>query len=304
MKTWKYITAVAAFASLLVGCNNDGHPETDALTGKPVVIHAGVDVPASRAGMTTDNLTTLGLTIVNANSTAHSCSNVKYEKNGTDFSAAAGEQIPHWQNETQEVTVTAYSPYTTNWTDEQAFAVQTDQSTAEAAKTSDLLWVQDVVKPDEATQTGNITYHGGFLNINLQHRMSKLVVNLRYLNEVDATAQSLKVMYLSPGCTIDTQTGVIRNVGAAEDITAYKEANAAEGYTDCFEAIFPPQHMAFKLELLLDNNQDYEYHNPAFEFQSGVAYILNLTVGKDKVEFESVTATNWGHIVGGKLETE
>ncbi len=295
--------------ALLTGCSNDNMPDmggVDSMTGKPVQVSAGVDALTTRAGMTTGDLTTLGLTIVNPNSVEYSFSNVKYEKNGSTFSAT-GETTPVWQNRTQEVSVTAYAPYKEVWTGEQSLAVESDQSTAETVKASDLLWAQNVVNPSGETQTGDIFCNRqGRLVINFQHKMSKLVVNLRYLNEIgtDVNVRSLTVKYLSTGYTFNTETGAVSNIDTPADIVAYKETKAAEGYKDCFEAIFPPQKAAFKLELILDNGQDFEYHNVAFEFQQNVAYVLNLAVGKDKVEFESATAKNWDCVAGGKLETE
>ncbi len=295
--------------SLFAACGNDEMPETpssDTMTGKPVVVSAGVDGQTSRAGMTTGDLTTLGLTIVNPNSAEYSYSNVRYEKNGSTFSAA-GETTPVWQNRTQEVQVTAYAPYSENWTGEQTFAVQTDQGTADAARASDLLWAQNVVSPSGETQTGDIFCNRqGRLVINFQHRMSKLVVNLRYLDEVaeDVSAQSLTVKYLSTVCTVNAGTGAISGLSTPADILAYKETRAAEGYRDCFEAIFPPQNTAFKLELLLDNGQDFGYYSSALDFQSDIAYTFNLAVGKDKVVLDEMTVKRWDEVVGGELETD
>ncbi len=302
------ILPLAAAVAMLCACNSNDVPApvADTLTDVPVTVVAGVDEGTTRAGMTTANLTTLGLSIHNPNSSKYSYTNVKYEKSGTAFVASGGQTIPFWQNKTQEVTVTAYSPYAENWSGE--FAVRTDQSTADAAKASDLLWAQDNVQPDAATQTGLITYHSEALHINLQHKMSKLVVNLRYLNEVpqNVTARSLTVKYLAAGCTVDTETGTVTPLDASPATGAFTEATAAQGYTDCFEAIFPPQQMAFKLVILLDNGQDYIYHNPAFAFLSGTAYTLNLAVGKDKVLIadEGITANDWDTVAGGKLETD
>ncbi len=293
--------------ALLAACSNDALPDVggvDSTTDKPVVVNAGVDRLVTRVGMTTEELATLGLSIYNPNSTRYSYENVKYVKSGTMFVAAGGQAVPYWQNKTQQVRVTAYAPYMENWTGD--FAVQADQSTTDAAKASDLLWAQEMVEPAATTQTGNITYSNESLNINLRHKFSKLVVNLRYLNEValDVKAQSLTVKYLSTGCTIAPESGTITNLGTPADIVAYKETSAAEGYKDCFEAIFPPQNMAFKLLLLLDNGQDFEYYSSAFDFNSGIAHVFNLTVGKHKVELDEITVKRWDEVAGGELETD
>ncbi len=312
----KKLMLMAAGALIFASCTNDdvpAGPGADGLTDAPVVVRAGVDELVTRAGMTTTDLSSLGLSILNPASDAYSYTNVEYVKTGGSFATAAGVATPLWQNAEQEVTVTAYSPYNASWgAGEQTFAVMTDQSTADAAKASDLLWAQAAVTPSSPSQTGDITYSGRALNIRLQHKMSKLIVNLRYMGEIgeSVAAESLTVKYLSAGCTIDTADGSIVNLDPAADITAYRETggNAVGGltYKDCFEAIFPPQTMAFKLVILLDDGRDFIYHNPAFEFHPDIAYTLNLAVGKDKVVIadSGITAEDWGIVAGGRLETD
>ncbi len=293
---------------LLASCSKGDRAAADMIADKPIVVEAGVDVTATRSGNTSENLNSLGLTVVNPVATEYSYTNIRYEKGEKYFYVAAGQQVPMWQNGIQEITVRAFSPYEEDWTGDCAFAVQTDQSSVEASKASDLLWVQDLVKPGAAVQTGDITYRDGFLNIKLHHKMSKLVVNLRYADEVEtgAMAESLKIMYISTACTVNAETGEISAITSPADIFAYREASAPEGYDERFEAIFPPQTAAFKLELLLDNGQDFLYYNSAFEFKTDMAYTLNLAVGKDKVHIadSGITADNWSHIAGGKLETD
>ncbi len=311
MKMKKYI-AMATVAMSFVACTHDNVPEipgVEDLTDQPIVVHAGVDA-STRGGTTSSNLSALGVTIVNPASAEYSYTNVEYIKSNDSpsFHTTEGVPTPLWQNATQEVTVTAYSPYRADWAGDQPFAVQTDQSTAEASQASDWLWVQDAVTPADPNQTGSILFRDRALHIRLQHRLCKLVVNLRYGSEVEAglSVESLKVLYLATRCTVNAETGAVGTADTPADIIAHHEADAPEGYTDSFEAIFPPQTTSFKLEILLDNGRDFVYYNPAFTFQPGVAYTLDLAVGKDKVvlDGEGITAHDWDLVVGGKLETD
>ncbi len=308
----KFFSAVIV-AIVATACGNDDMPGSavvENLTDKPILVRAGVDDLTTRAGMTGDALTTLGLTIVNPNSELHSYTNVEYHKSGDGsyFHTTEGVPTPLWQNASQQVTVTAYAPYTATWEGDQPFAVAVDQSTVEAARASDWLWVQDVVTPDAQHQEGNIFFRNHALNINLQHRLSKLVVNLRYNDEIDpaVSARSLTISSFATRCTVNAVDGTVGAADTPAAITAHHEPTAPQGYADTFEAIFPPQTVAFKLEILLSDGRDFLYYNPAFEFRSGVAYHLNLAVGKDKVVIAEggITTEDWDHVAGGKLEVD
>ncbi len=301
----KKLLLIAMCTLALIGCEA---PEVDTLANQPIVVKANANQLVATEASSSDYLSTLGVSICNPASAEHSYTNVKYIRRSGLFTAAGGETIPFWQNATQAVQVTAYAPYQANWTGEQPFAVAADQTTDAAYYASDLLWAQDSVQPSEAHQTGSITYHDEALHVRLQHQLAKLVVNLRYLDEIDAdvVADSLTVKTLAIGCTFDADHGTLSAITTPADIRAHKHPTAPEGYDACFEAIFPPQQTTFKLVIMMSNAQDFVYYNPLFTFLPNVASVLNLTVGKDKVTLtgESITVYDWDHVAGGKLETD
>ncbi len=298
----KYI-AIAAVAMTFAACTNNDTPTpiVDVMTDKPVMVNADVAELATRAGMTASDLTTLSLTIHNAQSATYSYANVKYEGGNGTFAPAANQPKPLWQNSSQEVTVSAWSPYVDgDLTGGYAFAVAADQSGDEASAASDFLWAKETVDPD-GDQTGKkITYNNGALNIALQHALSKLTVNLHLATEIDAptiAVSNVAVKGLENACTLDLNALTVQALSTSvkKDIIAHAETPQT-GYDATFEAIFPPQNAAFGILIELSDGRKFLYENTAFDFQSDYAYALNLNVGKDKVEVAGggITAAPWG----------
>ncbi len=310
----KKILSLAAVAAMMAACSSNDIPApvVDAMTDKPITVRAGVATLTTRAGMTTDNLSNLGLSIANAVSPdKYSYKNVKFEKSaeGAAFTLAAEQVTPLWQNATQPVTVTAYSPYADGWTEgEQNFSVQTDQTTEENVKASDLLWAHQEVDPTATPgQDDPITYNNGALDISLGHKMCKLIVNMRMGTEPnvkDATITATAVTGLNTQCTLNLADGTISATDTPADIQAYKETTAS-GYAATFEALFPPQESTFNVEVALDDYRRFRYMQESpFTFVSGTAYTLNLVVGKDQVVVESLSAKPWTERTDTNLATE
>lgn len=311
----KRILSLAAVAAMMAACSNNDIPApvVDEMTDKPITVRAGVATLKTRAGMTTDNLSNLGLSITNPTSTKYTYKNVKFEKleGATTFTLAAEQVTPLWQNATQPVTVTAYSPYADGWTEgERTFSVQTDQTTEENVKASDLLWAHQEVDPTATPgQDDPIIYNNGALDISLGHKMCKLIVNMRKGTEPnvkDATITAMAVKGLNTQCTLNLADGTISATDTPADIQAYKETTAS-GYAATFEALFPPQESTFNVEVALDDYRRFRYKQESpFTFESGTAYTLNLVVGKDEIEVESLSASPWSGINenNGNLSTE
>ncbi len=300
MNMKKYIT-MAAVAMMFAACSNDDMPtpEVDAMTDKPVMVNADVAELATRSGVLTSDLTTLSLTIYNAKSTAYSYTNVQYESNGGLFTPV-GDIKPLWQNSTQEVTVSAWSPYIEgDLSNGYEFCVKADQSGNDASAESDFLWVTETVDPDGVQTDKKITYNEGALNIGLQHAMSKLVVNIHLASEIDdpnVVVSNVAVKELENACLLDLSTFTVKASANSvkRDIIAHAET-AASGYDATFEAIFPPQKVAFSIMIELSDGRKFLYENAEFDFLSDYAYTLNLNAGKDKVELAAggITAAPW-----------
>ncbi len=307
----KYI-AMAAVAMMFAACTNDDMPEVpamDSLTDTPITVNAGVADLVTRAGMTTDDLSDLGLFISNlssddAISSKYTFKNIEFEKDANGKFILVGSTIPLWQNETQKIRVQAYSPYNSAWTDLFTYydiEVKTGQNLEGNVKASDLLWVRDEVDPAATTQTGSIKYNAGTLDITLEHVFSKLTVNVRFGSELasisDVPESGLTLNNLkTKGSIILNDATVSIDDDAIAVITAYKNTTAPDGYNSSFEAILLPQKSKFKVEIGLEGTRNFAWESDSeFSFTPGRSYTLNLIVGKDKVELadEGISVGEW-----------
>ncbi len=295
---------LAAVATMLAACsNNESVPVVDEMTDTPITISAGVAGLTSRAGMTTDDLTDLGLTVQNPMAAKYCFYNIKFSKEtSTGKFILADVETPLWQNATQRIWAWAYSPYNSNWydlTNKQAIEVKTSQNVEADVKASDLLWAKGEVVPTETTQTGDINYNNGTLDITLKHVFSKLTVNMRFGTELadvsDVPESALTLNDLKTKGTIQLVDAKIEVLDGIEAITAYKNASAPNGYNSSFEAILLPQTNQFMVEIKLDTRTFQWKPDNEFTFDSGKSYTLNLIVGKDKVELADggITVGEW-----------
>ncbi len=294
---------MAAVATLFAACSNDDMPTpvVDAMTDKPVTVNADVAELLTRAGMTSDDLATLGITITNAASPLYTYHNVKFVKDGsaTGFTPAEGEVTPLWQNATQEVSVSAWSPYVdVDVTNGYAFNVQADQTTVGATRASDFLWVSETVAPEGEQDGKKIQYANGSLKISLQHAMSKLVLNCRCGTELEGIAvTNVVVKNLENACLLNLSAGTVQPPATSvrKDIIAYKAETAKAGYDVAYEVIFPPQATAFAVMIELGDGRKFLHENAEYDFQSDCRYELDIVFGKDKMELtdNGVSASDW-----------
>ena len=299
MKKVKMI-ATAALATLLAACSNDSDVfNTPDYADTPIGLNVNVGPMATRAGYGQGALTEgsfgLYLTTEGTNSDSrYNCTNreVKYESGWT----IQGEPLL-WKSNDATVTYYAYLPYTETVSDAKyyAFTVQTNQSTEDKVKASDLLCTgQQTATPGTA------------LDINFVHAMSKLNVNLTKGSELDegVTFTSVKLSNCATATTVNLTAGTaVTATNSGQTITLYA-ATANEKY----ECILVPQtfNKSLKVEITDNNEKVYTFtSNKDLTFASGEQYTLNLTVGRDKVTTGTISAESWGdEQEGGNLVTE
>ncbi len=328
MKT-KFFYLIALAAITLTACEqNEPAVTVDNIADTEITVNAGVEEAtitpqnaprkapnATRSGMTTADLTDLGLFIENEANSKYTYTNLHFKKGDDGNFAVQGNIIPRWQNETQKITVWAYSPYNPTWDDvfvKQEVEVKTSQDVEEDIKASDWLWAKADVNPSATVQYGDIKYNNGALDITLEHILSKMTVNVRFGTEItdvsDVPARGLTLHNFNTRGTVilfDASVGSTPNTVAK--IYAYKSASAPEGYNSSFEAILLPQKSKFKVEIVLGNARTFAWEaDSEFSFAPGRNYTLNLIVGKDKVEIaqDGILAEDWHMGNGGSLETE
>ena len=294
------ILATAALATLLAACSNDSDVfNTPDYADTPIGLNVNVGPMATRAGYEQGALTEgsfgLYLTTDGTNSDErYNCTNreVKYDNGWT----IQGGQLL-WKSNDATVTYYAYLPYTGTVRDavSYAFAVQTDQSTEDNVKASDLLYTgQQPATPGTA------------LDITFKHALSKLNVTLAKGSELEdgLTFTSVRLSNCATATTVNLTAGTAGTAtNSGQTITMYA-ATPSEQY----ECILVPQTFAqsLKVEITDNNGKVYTFtSNKDLTFASGEEYTLNLTVGRDKVTTGTISADPWGEEQqGGDLVTE
>ena len=296
------ILATAALATLLAACSNDSDVlNTPDYADTPIGLNVNVGPMATRAGYEQGALTEgsfgLYLTTEGTNSDErYNCTNreVKYDNGWT----IQGEQLL-WKSNDATVTYYAYLPYTGTVSDatNYAFTVQTDQSTEDNVKASDLLCTgQQPATPGTA------------LDITFKHALSKLNVTLKKGSELEdgqnLTFTSVRLSNCATTTTVNLTDGTTGNTtNSGQTITLY-----AATPNEQYECILVPQTFAqsLKVEITDNNGKVYTFtSNKDLTFASGEQYTLNLTVGRDKVTTGTISAESWGNEQqGGDLVTE
>ena len=293
--------ATAALATLLAACSNDSDVfNTPDYADTPIGLNVNVSPMATRAGYEQGALTegSFGLYLTTQDTEGderYNCTNreVRYDNGWT----IQGGQLL-WKSNDATVTYYAYLPYTGTVDDaaSYAFTVQTDQSTEDNVKASDLLCTgQQPATPGTA------------LDITFKHALSKLNVTLKKGSELEdgqnLTFTSVTLSNCATATTVNLTDGTTDTATKSQTITLY-----AATENEQYECILVPQTFAqsLKVEITGNNGKVYTFtSNKDLTFASGKQYTLNLTVGRDKVTTGTISAKSWGEEQqGGDLVTE
>ena len=281
MKT-KYL-AYAAVALLLASCSNDeDFVPQDNLKGTPITVTAAVAELATRAGYNEENLpTAFYLNVDNTvNNNYDYSSMMKYEDGEWVSYTADGteKRTMVWDDDMNKVTATAA---TYPLSDAQSLTVQSDQSTAEAVKASDHLYMA-------ATEV-NLRDTDGIIPVTLSHIMSKVKLTITLAGEFNNGE-------INPISNV-TVTGIIPWEGTYTKPTAQ------------YEVILVPETVAsgeFEVAFNIGERTFKWTSASAVTLESGYEYTLTLNVGKDNIGDVTFSASEWGNGNGenGNIEVE
>lgn len=306
--------------ALLTACSaeEEASPRNPLPADRLIRVITSVNQPGTRAGATSDNLKEFGLFITNLSNSAYSYPNVYMNKEESDGSWQGYQDVDKnpldapmtWMDQRSYVDVIAYSPYKKGAkvnVGDIPDSVRTDQSLPENVLASDYLQAYASFSPTSSSQENDIYYDPAqaAMVITLNHRLSKLRVNLRYIDGVaeGATLQSATL----EGTNVDYETelgsGIIKapKTLRVANITMAQEEASTPDYDVTCEAIVVPQTVSFSLRLKV-GNQEYVYSHPtSLAFESGKLYTLNLTVGKKETKNDSgsISTKAWTEQTGG-----
>ena len=171
----KKLLTLAAIATMFAACSNNDVP-VDNLKDTPITVTAAVAELATRAGYDEDNLpTAFYLNVDNPVDDKYDYSSMmKYEGGEWVSYTADGteKRTMVWDNDMNKVTATAA---TYPLSDAQSLTVQSDQSTAEAVKASDHLYMAATEVAPKETE--------GKLPVTFSHIMSKVKLTITLAGE-------------------------------------------------------------------------------------------------------------------------
>lgn len=220
----------------------------------------------------------VGVTIVGAKE-AHNNQAWTAGNNGELTPAA-----PVYWGQSDEVSITAYHPYHSDWTGEShTFSVQSNQDAAADYLSSDLLWTKRT-----AGRTSNP------VALTFSHMLSKVSVKLTSDDVANLSNATISICGIQTSVTFNTKTGSLTAPGAVGDVVA--GVTAESPYTAA--AIIIPQTVSAGSKFIKVSlgEKDYFYSLPSTKsFVSGCSYTYELKVTSNKLIHVSGTITDWNN---------
>ena len=281
MKTLRYI-ALAALTLSFAACTQE-EDFTPQMDGDAVKINATIGALQTRVAYSGDN----GVTNF-VNGDAIKVENLmRTSKNEATYTTADGT---NWTttdamvwNSSSKNKFQAYYPVA-DYSSYDTFTIPTDQSDATKLASAD--WM--------TASTGEIDKPGnGVLDLNFQHRLAKVTVNLTFSSQYPKGFQHV------------SDFTFYTNEATPQAITAL--ANSETSYT----AILRPGEYAdesYFIYLMMDDIEEHyvlgKTTTSAINLEAGKHYTFTLKVGKDVVSIDDVTVADWNEedIDGGVAE--
>ena len=300
MKTMNKIIfwTMAAFAFLFASCAGEEEVTTPAnpLKNKPINVDVLVSDIKTRAGYDTDNLPTKFYLTIDQGGEDYDYTNVVMKNEDGKWvayesdAANANKVEMHWAGSEGNITVKAA---TFSLAEASAsLSAQTEQSTAEAIKSSDhLYYYSNAVTPSS----------DGTISIPLDHVMSKLEVKVtlrsQYGGSESNPISSAIVFGSATSATYTIPEGLKWNeLSAASDITPCLSAYNSTTRIANYEAILIPQNIAtntFGVKVTIgDKSYTWKSANP-IQLDGGMKYTLDLTLGKNELTLNTLSVGIW-----------
>ncbi|MGM9702517.1 MAG: fimbrillin family protein [Prevotella sp.] len=286
MRKFFYL-AMASVAAIFASCSNDEDALqlTDSLKDKPINVDVMVSGIHTRAGYDNDNsLPTQFYLSIDQNGTNYDYNNVvmKYEEGKwvayESAAVNAAKKQLLWEGSEGNVTVTAATFPLSEASTSYSLSAQTNQSTADAVKSSDhLCYYSNAVKPSI-----------GGISLSLDHIMSKIAVKLTLGTEYASAGSNPITSVAAFGASASASYSPARtpawsNLSVASEITLFPSVEYdTENRTATYEAILVPQTIGantFGVEIRI-GEKTYEWKSTnAFTLTGGTNCTLEMTVG-------------------------
>lgn len=321
---------VAFCLLFMASCHNDEVSPEQSYIPQDGMIRVATAVANTRAGQTTENLSSFYLNIVHPTDSRYSYyANMKRGNNGWNSYMAISNSIPpelpmFWKNSHDKITVGAIS-IIGHFTLENDFNtlnirfVNEDQySSVHWVGSSDVLYMPPT-EVDPATGKGLVD---GKIKIELGHLFSKFSLNITMATEFNGSVGTATNPITN--LTVNgTKTGVYFNASTNVWGDLYSDHKAIRPWYDknsylpgqgetgkaqaSYECILIPQTVnpgIFAINFTLAGREFMWTPNSDLTFESGKQYNLSLKVGKDVTLIGDMSASDWENGTGGTIETE
>lgn len=241
-------------------------------------------------------------------------SNILWNNDGSNNWTAAAPML--WGKASDNVGVYAYAPYLEGQTDASGveFTIPTDQS--EGLGAADLLWWYPGIENNKRTEVTAGSFTDGKIDIAFRHALIKLTVNFELASQFKGQNISIKEAWFHrSGNKVKIDFGGSYNGNVPSVMGDFNNPDytvcsikmhdcSAEGKLSCEVLFFPgPSRSDNKLLtvtlsdgrdyiLTLDKNLELQTYESGF-YVTGIAYEMNVKVGKDKLEGGTVTVAPW-----------
>lgn len=332
MKAIKILTMAALATAVFASCSSEDElAQSNYPMDNVVRIMTSVDGMNTRAsyGNSTDNLSSFGFCIKNANSEKYTYDNIKVSQEGSNWIPAT--QM-FWQNSTTAVDILAYAPYQETTEDatgkvkvfgktDYAFSVKEDQSNAEDYSSDLIVYKQTGFTPGLELNTSKA------VDVTFTHLLSQLNLTIELRDQfnqdeekpvtsatvtdvkVDGTFIRSKVNFAADPISVQFD-GMASKAITPETVAFTKADKTTDHATFKYSAIVIPQWIragVFCISFKVNGN-DYIWTSTSdVNFVSGKKHDLLLLVGKDVVQGGAISAKPWGEGTTGttgSLETD
>ena len=295
----KKILYTAVVAMMLASCQNEANdlPMGNYPEDGVVRISTQVNAVQTRADGTSDYTgTDLSLSIESANST-YSYTNIEWTTTDNGATWTTDSQML-WEGANKTASIYAYAPYVASATDITAvpFTIDTDQATNGTASSDLLGFTQTAFNPFNQLNVKQA------VDITFDHILSKLTLTLSLGNQFDNTVTVSSVKLVGTNTAVSYNAKDKEVAAATSAVVAPISMQKVEGATNSYTAILAPQTITAgkaMIDVMLSNGSAYRYTaaTGGHIFATGIAYTMNLKVGKDKLEIDgNVEVSDWGTV--------
>lgn len=145
-----------------------------------------------------------------------------------------------------------------------------------------------------ATNLGGMTSQDGMVNLNFTHAMAKLMVNLNFRSQWDATpAVSSVSVFAKTKATVSYLAKSVTATGTESAVELPAAASAPAGHSLSFSSIQVPQDGVRRVVITIDSKK-YVYESASdIPLESGRYTTICLNVGRDRVDLGSLAVSDW-----------